>query len=158
MNNKQKSTRYLDKFKDPRWQKKRLQLLELHNWKCDDCNNTENELHVHHRFYIKGREPWEYDNDVFQVLCSDCHSMKHKKINNKHYLKLINLIEDNDIEFDLITELEGIIESCIANNYVGFLGLLNKIFNDPYIEKIKQDIEDYWDSKINEYKENGQTN
>lgn len=37
------------------------------------------QLHIHHRFYIKNRQAWEYDNDVFQVLCSDCHEKVHKK-------------------------------------------------------------------------------
>lgn len=73
---------YSDKLKSPKWQKKRLEILNLRGFKCELCKNEEQELHVHHRFYIKGRKPWEYDNDVFQVLCSDCHEKEHSK-NNK---------------------------------------------------------------------------
>jgi hypothetical protein len=36
-------------------------------------------LNVHHRFYIKGRKPWEYDNDEALItLCSDCHKEVHR--------------------------------------------------------------------------------
>lgn len=70
---------YSEKLKDPRWQKRRLGILNLHEFTCEKCGSKDKELHVHHRFYIKGREVWEYDNDVFQVLCVDCHENVHKK-------------------------------------------------------------------------------
>ena len=34
-------------------------------------------LHVHHRYYIEDRCPWEYDDDALITLCSDCHSETH---------------------------------------------------------------------------------
>lgn len=36
------------------------------------------ELHVHHKYYIIGRKPWEYPNDALITLCSDCHEKLHK--------------------------------------------------------------------------------
>lgn len=30
-------------------------------------------MHVHHSFYRKGVEPWDYPNDTYQVLCTECH-------------------------------------------------------------------------------------
>lgn len=38
-------------------------------------------LHVHHKYYIEDRFPWEYDDDSLITLCSDCHSETHE--NNK---------------------------------------------------------------------------
>ena len=35
------------------------------------------ELHVHHKYYILGRKPWEYPNDCLITLCSDCHEKLH---------------------------------------------------------------------------------
>ena len=64
---------YQDKLKDPRWQKKRLQILERDNWTCQECYNSDRTLHVHHKFYEKGREPWDIDNDLLTTLCKDCH-------------------------------------------------------------------------------------
>jgi len=71
---------YIEKLKDPRWQKKRLEILNKYNWKCMHCGSTNKELHLHHRKYDKEKEPWEYKiNDIF-VLCKDCHFELHKAV------------------------------------------------------------------------------
>ena len=68
---------YSQKLKDPRWQKKRLQILERDNWKCKGCLDSERTLHVHHLSYEKGKEPWEYDDLNFITLCEECHNKYH---------------------------------------------------------------------------------
>ena len=68
---------YRDKLLDPRWQKKRLEALEASGWMCERCCDTESTLHVHHRQYFKGREPWEYDARQLAVLCAYCHEETH---------------------------------------------------------------------------------
>lgn len=65
--------KYSDKLRDPRWQKKRLEILEAAAFTCEDCGNKENELQVHHCFYAKGREPWEYNRNSLICVCVDCH-------------------------------------------------------------------------------------
>lgn len=70
---------YAEKLKDPRWQKKRLEVLERGGWKCFECGNKRKTLHVHHREYEKGREPWDYDDDIYVVLCKSCHKAEHSK-------------------------------------------------------------------------------
>lgn len=69
---------YFEKLKDPRWQKKRLEVLEAGGWKCASCNDAESTLHVHHRQYFKGREPWEYEAGQLEVLCEQCHTSHHE--------------------------------------------------------------------------------
>jgi hypothetical protein len=32
-------------------------------------------LHVHHRYYLRGKKPWEYDDDALTTLCEDCHDV-----------------------------------------------------------------------------------
>ena len=68
---------YFEKLKDPRWQKKRLEVLDESLWACASCGDTANTLHVHHKQYIKGREPWEYESNELEVLCSTCHESTH---------------------------------------------------------------------------------
>lgn len=34
-------------------------------------------LNVHHRYYIKGKAPWEYEDDALITLCEDCHKKAH---------------------------------------------------------------------------------
>lgn len=70
---------YAQKLKDPRWQKRRLHILEQRGWKCERCRDDKTTLHVHHKKY-RG-EPWDaLDNDL-EVLCEPCHSGQHGKRN-----------------------------------------------------------------------------
>jgi len=64
---------YSEKLKDPRWQRKRLEILNRDNFTCVCCDDTTKTLHVHHIKYIYGREPWEYENELLETLCVDCH-------------------------------------------------------------------------------------
>lgn len=64
---------YSEKLLDPRWQKKRLEILNRDGFKCLDCGDADSTLHVHHRYYISGRHPWEYPDFCFKTLCKDCH-------------------------------------------------------------------------------------
>jgi hypothetical protein len=69
---------YFEKLKDPRWQKKRLEVLTAGDWTCVECGDKESTLHVHHRQYFKGREPWEYEVGQLEVLCASCHQSGHE--------------------------------------------------------------------------------
>jgi hypothetical protein len=65
---------YFEKLKDPRWQKKRLEILERDGWRCKECAEDTKTLHVHHLLYQKGMEPWEIPNGFLVTLCEDCHN------------------------------------------------------------------------------------
>lgn len=66
---------YSEKLKHPKWQKKRLDILERDGWACKSCGDTETTLHIHHHQYNKGASPWEYDNDLLVTYCEDCHAV-----------------------------------------------------------------------------------
>jgi hypothetical protein len=66
---------YAEKLKDPRWQKKRLEIMQRDKWTCQLCGDSRQVLHVHHKEYINGREPWEYDNTQLVTVCETCHSI-----------------------------------------------------------------------------------
>ena len=66
---------YAEKLKDPRWQKKRLKILERDDFECQICRNDKETLNVHHLLYIKGREPWEYKDSSLVTLCQTCHNL-----------------------------------------------------------------------------------
>jgi hypothetical protein len=65
---------YSQKLRDPRWQKRRLEILQRDNFTCRICDDKEKTLHVHHRRYIPGHEPWDYIDELLVTLCEDCHS------------------------------------------------------------------------------------
>lgn len=64
---------YFEKLKDPRWQKRRLEMMELAGFKCQACGGNDNPLHVHHGYYAKGKDPWEYGPESLHVICEPCH-------------------------------------------------------------------------------------
>lgn len=64
---------YREKLLDPRWQKRRLEILSRDEWKCHMCEIKTETLHVHHRYYENGLEPWEYGDDALVTLCAGCH-------------------------------------------------------------------------------------
>jgi len=67
--------KYSEKLKDPRWQKKRLEIMEKDNFKCRDCGDSQNTLSVHHCHYEKG-DPWDTDSEFLMTLCDDCHATR----------------------------------------------------------------------------------
>jgi hypothetical protein len=74
---------YSDKLKDPRWQKKRLEILNRDKWTCQICFDTEKTLHVHHRRYLRGREPWDIPNECLVTLCESCHEFETSEMQSQ---------------------------------------------------------------------------
>jgi hypothetical protein len=66
-------SQYSSKLRSPMWQKRRLEILELHKWKCAQCGCATKELHCHHIHYRKDAEPWEYLDCEIIALCKTCH-------------------------------------------------------------------------------------
>jgi 5-methylcytosine-specific restriction endonuclease McrA len=64
---------YKELLKDPRWQKKRLEVFERAGWKCEWCGAKDNTLHIHHKYYDFQLKPWEYPSESLACLCEDCH-------------------------------------------------------------------------------------
>jgi hypothetical protein len=69
---------YVEKFKDPQWQKKRLEMLDRDEWTCQMCGDKSSPLNVHHKWYKEGMNPWEYPDSCLVTLCEDCHSSEHE--------------------------------------------------------------------------------
>jgi hypothetical protein len=68
--------KYSDKLRDPRWQKKRLEIFERDGFACQSCGDNTEMLCVHHLYYEKGKEPWEYENEALLTLCNPCHEVE----------------------------------------------------------------------------------
>lgn len=68
---------YSELLKDPRWQRKRLEIFQRDDWACTRCRDTSKSLHVHHLKYINGIAPWEYNGCLLVTLCEDCHKQAH---------------------------------------------------------------------------------
>ena len=90
---------YTEKLKSPKWQKKRLEVLQRDDFKCCLCNDTETELHVHHLKYTN--EPYDAPLYDLQTLCKHCHyyvtfylkdecEFYNEDINNFKIIKSVN--------------------------------------------------------------------
>ena len=87
---------FFEKYKNPLWQRKRLQIMEKNNFECEDCGSKEKTLNVHHSYYLKNVMPWEYPDNSLHCLCEDCHK-EAKKIKEKLLLELGNCVQ-SDLE------------------------------------------------------------
>lgn len=64
---------YGEKLLDPRWQRKRLDILNRDGFCCKDCLDSKNTLHVHHLAYLPNKEPWDHPDHYLITLCKNCH-------------------------------------------------------------------------------------
>jgi len=57
----------------PKWQRKRLEIMQRDDFRCTKCKDEETTLHVHHIEYHNGLKPWEYEDKDLATLCEHCH-------------------------------------------------------------------------------------
>jgi hypothetical protein len=100
-----------EQYKHPKWQKKRLEILERDEYMCIRCCDNESTLHVHHKYYDSDKLMWDYPDSCYLTLCNECHWLEHEAIKIFNALdhfpetpgtiheKLIGLYHTND-KFD----------------------------------------------------------
>ncbi len=139
---------YSEKLKDPRWQRKRLEILNRDGFSCILCEDKASTLHVHHLSYVKGKEPWEYQDENFITLCEHCHCAIEWGKNNElplfqRAIKQINIDGNVDLYLDdgfgsIIKIVMRSIDNEWVINYRWFITnkeyeLLNKFFIVPIV-------------------------
>lgn len=97
-------TPYQQKLLDPRWQKKRLEILQRDDWACQECYGMDSTLHVHHKYYEQGKDPWDYQDDAFITLCASCHETETEARPEMEAL-LLKTLRKAGLYFDDIREL-----------------------------------------------------
>lgn len=73
-----------DQRSHPNWQRKRLEVFSAKDWTCEICGDTESTLHAHHTYYRTGALYWDYDLAAFKCLCSECHTLIHRRVTNSY--------------------------------------------------------------------------
>lgn len=95
---------YAEKLRDPRWQKKRLEVMKRDKFTCRDCGATDKTLHVHHCFYEKGN-PWETGSALMLTLCDKCHESRGeletqgKRALGFIFAKMVNAKDDDELRY-----------------------------------------------------------
>jgi len=132
---------YSELLKDPRWQKKRLEIMERDKFLCSYCWKGDKTLHVHHLLYFSGRKPWEYDGRHLVTVCEDCHQQEHNFYDSTEKDILMPIIRERGISAHFIIKLMKIASSFDDNSFMMHkcLELTIRIFNgmqnkeiDPY--------------------------
>lgn len=77
---------YSEALKSPKWLAKRNKIRKRDNYKCVYCDSKE-ELHVHHKYYLSGKMPWEVPDECLITLCKVCHTKEHEGKDIKSFLK-----------------------------------------------------------------------
>ena len=96
---------YKEKLLDPRWQKKRLGVLERDGWECQSCGDTETTLHIHHKKY-NGCDPWDIEDCYLTTLCKECHDSETNSIKRDSAI-LLDAIKKHFLSEHIITIAEG---------------------------------------------------
>lgn len=111
---------YKEKLKDPRWQKRRLEIMQRDDFTCQRCKDKEETLHVHHLHYVYGIEPWDYHPDFLLTLCETCHyyefgmkdakesiliEMARKQWLTEDYIEFAKQVRDNHWSITFIRHL-----------------------------------------------------
>lgn len=87
---------YAELLRDPRWQKKRLEIMQRAGFACERCDSTERTLNVHHRYYERGLFPWDYPDDSLVCVCDTCH--RHLDFVRVKAIRQIGLLDDIQLE------------------------------------------------------------
>lgn len=124
---------YSNKLKSPKWQKKRLDILNRDSFTCQMCGDTETELHVHHNKYIG--EPYNTPDEFLQTFCKHCHEIETylNKINENlifvHKLSknVFSKLKSGKILVSNIDSEKNIKIGFLISNPKHFLVILNKI-------------------------------
>jgi hypothetical protein len=122
---------YKEKLKSPKWQRKRLEILQRDEFKCKNCNSDEKTLQIHHLEY-NNCEPWEYENRYLITLCEDCHKkeeqLKPFTSNSIEYLTSLGFLR-NDIS-KIVMHLSNKTDSMNdIDTYNYFKNITNNIIN-----------------------------
>lgn len=93
-----KTMTYAEKLQDPRWQKKRLEVLERDFFTCQLCGDKKTTLHIHHFCYPTSFNPWDIELDGLITYCKHCHALieSDKEAKNNPY-KVIKLLLIKDV-------------------------------------------------------------
>ena len=138
---------YIKKLKDPRWQKKRLNILNRDEFTCQKCFDNESTLNVHHKYYLNGNDPWDYPDEALITLCEECHKEEKEYIEDLN--KLIIKIKTYILSYNY-NSLEHIIDYIFkyspVNNAEVIVDIVENYVSDPenvrrmanlYFDKIK---------------------
>jgi len=129
------SSSYSSKLRDARWQRKRLEIMQRDEFTCKSCGASDKDegttLNVHHAYYEKNKNPWEYPEESLTTMCEECHEARHfmnrcvtialAKIDISYAQRIAGMIARESANLELLARIEASGVSSIAiNNLLRF--------------------------------------
>lgn len=107
---------YKSQYIHPKWQKKRLQIMERDSFRCQLCHSEEKTLCVHHRYYIDDRNVWDYTHHCYITLCEQCHGIIHdKNWGNEDIASLLFVIDHHNSPVKIVPDTGKTKEEILSN-------------------------------------------
>lgn len=78
---------YKEQMNDPRWVERSREIMKRDNFTCQLCGKNHVRLNVHHIRYIKGKDYWDYPDELLMTVCEICHAKIHGKYSPKKSFK-----------------------------------------------------------------------
>lgn len=128
---------YSEKLKDPRWQRKRLEIFNRDKFCCLICSSDKDTLNVHHERYCK--DPWDAPNQDLKTLCFRCHEVV--EICKKHDIKYTNvnrLLFDEGVYVYMVNSplKDGRNSVSVIHNYNGKFEFDGNMFSKEFVTSL----------------------
>lgn len=115
---------YREKLKNPKWQRKRLEIFQRDKFRCQHCRSKEATLHVHHIYYTPNTDPWDYPDEALVTLCEFCHEAETKTRNKeeKELLEALRFKHFSPLDLNQLTDAISMAKlECTPNEFVEFM-------------------------------------
>jgi hypothetical protein len=125
--------KYKEQLQHPKWQKKRLTILNRDKFTCQICGDKETQLHVHHKEY--SGKAWEAKDEDLTTICKHCHKLTHAYNNVNEYTVNKSIDKEDRLVIFLLMR-DDLLVSYILNENTGeveFNGILPKAVLDKAI-------------------------
>lgn len=122
---------YAQSLKDPRWQRRRLEIFQRDNWACIYCGNKEEELQIHHVIYLPNKDPWEYEDDHLVTACRSCHASESLLWDeDKSLIAMLSMtgISRRNL-YSLATELRRFVRHSAKEKHLQFQRLMSFLYD-----------------------------
>lgn len=130
---------FQEQIKSPKWQKRRLEIMQRDGFACQICGDEETTLNVHHLHYIPNRAYWDYEDWELITLCENCHKDEHSI---DGLLECVERLKRRGITlFEITCLLETIDASIHMGNHTAILDITGDsigVFGDDEIKRLTE--------------------
>lgn len=92
-----------------------MEIFKRDEFECAHCGNGEETLHIHHKWYVYGNEPWDYPSEALITLCESCHESEEvSKGKQKDLIKAFLSAGFFNMEMEF---LAGLLSYCFQSIY-----------------------------------------